>query len=301
MKCAKCGSELPEGTKQCPKCVAFNEFVDNQGTPQKPKPTVYIAIALGVVIVLALVVTVIASMSKKNVATAPAPSPKPPTDVVTAPKPNPSGGNVVTAPQPTPAPTVPSLPGATKPKPPADVVDYLNFVKRVEEHRQMLLKDTTDALTLAGTTQAQGLLRLIDMASDPNGKEAQDPLFEVRNELNRQYKNWLSTLEYFDKKPAPMECREFSGAYRNVLYRETMAIGTIAVSFNKVDITNPNDLQRLLSALKKMKRDPSIQRKIDEAADLADAKLTQLVSRYDMKKPFDVPREQGTSGSIMGF
>jgi hypothetical protein len=301
MKCAKCGSELPKVTKQCPKCGALNEFVDNQGTQHKPKPTVYIAIALGLVIALALVVTVIASMGKKNVATAPAPSPKPPTDVVTAPKPNPPEGNVVTAPQPAPAPTVPSLPSTTKPKPPADVVDYLNFVKRVEEHRQMLLKDTTDALTLAGTTQAQGLLRLIDMASDPNGKEAQDPLFEVRNELNRQYKNWLSTLEYFDKKPAPMECREFSGAYRNVLYRETMAIGTIAVSFNKVDITNPNDLQRLLSALKKMKRDPSIQRKIDEAADLADAKLTQLVSRYDMKKPFDVPREQGTSGSIMGF
>jgi len=301
MKCAKCGSDLPEGARQCPKCGTFNEFVDKQEAPQKPKPTVYIAIALGAVIALALVVTVIASMGKKNVATAPAPSPKPPTDVVTAPKPNPPGGNVVTAPQPAPAPTVPSLPSTTKPKPPADVVDYLNFVKRVEEHRQMLLKDTTDALTLAGTDQAQSLLKLIDMASDPDGKEAQDPLFDTKNELNRQYKNWLSTLEYFDKKPAPMECREFSGAYRNVLYRETMAIGAIAVSFNKVDITNPNDLQQLLSALKKMKRDPSIQRKIDEAADFADAKLTQLVSRYDMEKPFDVPREQGTSGSIMGF
>jgi len=46
---------------------------------------------------------------------------------------------------------------------------------------------------------------------------------------------------------------------------------------------------------------PSIQGGIDASADNADAKLTQLVSKYDMQKPFNVPREERTSGSIMGF
>jgi len=39
---------------------------------------------------------------------------------------------------------------------------------------------------------------------------------------------------------------------------------------------------------------------IDKAADDADAKLTTLVSNYDMEKPFDVPREK-KGGNIMGF
>ena len=99
-----------------------------------------------------------------------------------------------------------------KPKPPQAVVDYLNYVKTVEDHRQMLLKDTTNALTMSaagGTTQS--LLNLIDMASDPDSAQARDPLKDCKDELKRQYGNWLNTLSYFDKKPAPPECREFSG------------------------------------------------------------------------------------------
>ena len=180
-------------------------------------------------------------------------------------------------------------------------MDYLEFVKRLEAHRQMLLKDTTDAMSLSAGGQAQGMINLIDMAMDPDRAKAQDPLAETKKELSRQYSNWLNTITFFDKAPAPAECREFSGAYRAVIYNETKAIGDIAVSFNAVDITKLGDLSKLLGNLQKLKGDPRIQGNIDKAADDADAKLTQLTSNYDMKKPFDVPREQQGSGSIMGF
>jgi len=299
MRCAKCGLDLPQGTKTCPKCGNASEFVEQQA-PRNTKPIVYVAATLGAVIILALVVAVIASRGNKNVVTAPPPPPGPPESVVTGPPPAPTGGNVVTAPPANPAPSV-TPPGTQKPKPPQHVVDYLEFVKGVEKHRQMLLKDTTDALMLSATAQSQSLLSLIDMAMDPDGKAAQDPLADTKKELLRQYKNWYSTLEYFDKKAAPAECREFSGAYRDVLYQEAKVIGSIAGSFSKVNIMDPKDMQGLLSALQKMKRDRSIQENIDKSADNADAKLTQLVSNYDMEKPFSVPREEGTSGSIMGF
>lgn len=297
MKCAKCGNEAPQGTAQCPNCGG-REFVDAQ-VRQGTKPVVYVIAGLAAVIIIALVVAVIAG-GRKNVATAPPPSAGPANNVVTAPPPAPAGGNVVTAPPANPAPAT-TPPGATKPKPPPHVVDYLQFVKKVEEHRQMLLKDTTDALTLAGVSQAQSLMSLIDMASDPDSQQAQDPLADTKKELIRQQKNWVSTLQYFDKKAAPTECREFSGAYRDVLYREAKAITDIAASFSKVNIMDPKDMQNLLGALQKMKKDSSIQGGIDTSADNADAKLTQLVSNYDMEKPFNVPREERTSGSIMGF
>ena len=47
----------------------------------------------------------------------------------------------------------------------------------------------------------QALMDMIDMAADPEGKEARDPLADSKAELNRQYKNWLETLKYFDGKP----------------------------------------------------------------------------------------------------
>jgi hypothetical protein len=300
MQCAKCGLDLPSGVKNCPKCGNVNEFVS---APQgkKIKPIVYVIGALILVIaVSAVFAAVMAGRGRQNVTAAPGAT-TPPGNVVSAPPGEPNGGNVVSAPPGKPAPGDTTT-GVKKPKPPQDLVDYLEFVKKVEEHRQMLLKDTTDALMLSSSAgQAKSLISMIDMASDPEGKQMQDPLADVKKELGRQYKNWLSTLTYFDSRTAPDSCREFSGAYRQVLYSESKTIGEIAMSMNKVDMTSPDDMSKLLAVLQKMKRDPSIQAGIDQAADNADATLAKLVEPYDMVKPFDVPKEKQTSGNIMGF
>lgn len=301
MKCAKCGLDLPEKVRQCPKCGTTNEFTSSE-QPRKKKPIFWVLVGLAVVAVAAIAVAAImASRAKSTLVQAPSGTTKP-GNIVTAPAGTTQPGNVVTAPPAAPPPPAP-MPGAVrKPKPPKEVLDYLEFVKKVEEHRQMLLRDTGEALMLSSSAgQASTLLKMIDMAANPDSKVDLDPLKDAKNELLRQYKNWLSTLEYFDKKPAPNECREFSGAYRQLLVKETAAIGAIAQSLQRVNIMDPTDMARLLRELQKMKNDPTIQRNIDLAADTADAKLNELVAKYDMEKPFNVPREQQVSGSIMGF
>lgn len=297
MKCAKCGQDLPQGAKFCSSCGG-NEFVETQEAPRKVKPIVLVAVGLAAVIIIALVVAVIAG-GRKNVASAPPPAPGPAANVATAPPPAPAGGNVVTAPPANPAPAV-TPPGATKPKPPQEVVDYLAFVKKVEEHRQMLLKDTGDALTLMVAGQALSLEKMFDWLDEGKGGEIADPLADVKTETGRQYKNWLSTVRYFDGKAAPQECRAFSGAYRDLLVRQTTTIGQIVVTLNKIDLTKTQDMRSAATAMMAMKKDSSLQGGIDTAADNADAKLTQLVSQYDMEKPFKVPREE-SGGSIVGF
>jgi len=300
MNCARCGLDVPDGNNQCPKCgsVEFNK--PPAAEKKRISPMLYVIAALAVIAIAALAIYALGK--GKNPTSASAGVERRDANITTAPpgKPQPSG--IVTAPPGQPAPPDKTPPGVTKPKPPQEVVDYLAFVKKVEEHRQMLLKDTGEALMLqaAGGSTAKTLLDMIEWASDPNGKAARDPLADCKAELNRQYANWLETLKYFDNKPAPPECREFSGAYRAVLYNETKAIGDIAFNFNKVNVMNPDDMSRLLVMLQKMKADESIQANIDKAADEADAKLTALVSNYDMEKPFDVPREK-RGGNIMGF
>lgn len=302
MNCAKCGLDLPDGVRNCPKCGNVNEFAPQEVPAKKIKPVYYVIGALVVVILISGVFAALMAGKGRQTVTAVPGGVTPPGQITSVPPGEPSGGNVVSAPPGDPAGGDRGPADVKKPKPPQDLVDYLNFVKQVEEHRQKLLKDTTDALMLSSAAgQAKSLMSLIDMAMDPDGAEAQDPLADVKKELNRQYKNWLSTLTYFDSKTAPNSAREFSGAYRQVLYAESKAIGEIAVNLNKVDMTSPDDMSKLLAVLQKMKRDPSIQQGIDQATDSADAKLTQIASQYDMEKPFSVPREKQTSGSIMGF
>lgn len=297
MQCAKCGLDLPQGTSQCPQC-GTNEFVDK--APRKRiKPVYWAVIALALIAIISIAFAAI--MRTRGTITEAPPGYPPSGRLLSAPPGQPAEGNLTSAPPGVPAPaTTPAT--AAKPKPPQEVVDYLNHVKRVEEHRQMLLKDTGQALMLsAAGSHADSLLKLIDMAGDPQSKEAVDPLADTKKELERQYKNWLSTLQYFDTKTAPNQCREFSGAYRQVLYNETRTIGEISTQMSKVNVMDPKDMQHLLVVMQKMKNDPTIQANIDRSADNADAKLTQLVSNYDMEKPFDVPRESKTSGNIMGF
>lgn len=297
MKCAKCGLDLLQGTKQCPKCGLVNEFEQTPDAPKKkPSPLVYAIIGLAVVGLIALLVVMAGG---KNVTSAPGGVQRDDKSILAAPPGKPADSGIMAAPPGKPAPPDKTPAGATKPKPPQAVVDYLAYVKKVEEHRQMLLQDTGEALMLSSAAGG-GLMSMIDMAMDPEGKEAQDPLADSKKELNRQYKNWVQTVKFFDNKPAPPECREFSGEYRAVLYNEAKAIGTIAAGFNSVNITDPKDMSKLLGVLQKMKGDPSIQSNIDKSADNADAKLTALVSNYDMEKPFDVPREK-KEGNIMGF
>jgi hypothetical protein len=297
MKCAKCGLELLPGTKQCPKCGLVNEFEQTPEAPKKkPSPLIYAIIALAVVGLIALLIVMAGG---KNVTSAPGGVQRNDKSILAAPPGQPGPSGIVTAPPGKPAPPQKTPAGATKPKPPQELVDYLAYVKKVEEHRQMLLQDTGEALMLSAASGG-GLMSMIDMAMDPDSKKAQDPLAGSKTELNRQYKNWLQTLKFYDNKPAPAECREFSGEYRAVLYNETKAIGEIAAGFNSVNIMDSGDMSKLLNILQKMKRDPSIQANIDKSADNADAKLTALVSNYDMEKPFDVPREK-KEGNIMGF
>ncbi len=300
MKCSRCGLELPPGTRTCPRCGTVNEFVPAQA-PRKTKPLVYAIAGLGVIALLALLVVVFAGRQNRSVVPVP-PGAAGGGGLTTVPPGDGAGGGLTSVPPGASGPGSTGPGARRRPKPSQAVVDYLSFVKKVEEHRQKLLKDTTTALTLTATGGGtQGMLDMIDMAMDPEGEKAIDPLAATKKELNRQYKNWLSTLKYFDSRSAPPECREFSGAYREVLFREAKAIGDITVSFRSVDITNPDDMSKLLKTLQGMKNDASIQSDIDKSADDADAKLTKLVSNYDMEKPFDVPREQKTSGNIMGF
>lgn len=286
MNCAKCGLELPANTRQCPKCGSINEFEQAPVAAKKKNPLMYVIIGLGVVGLLALAIY---AMSNKNVASAPGGVERNDTNIATAPPGSPAPSGIVTAP---PGRALPEKtpPGVTKPKPPQEVLDYLAYVKKVEEHRQMLLDDNSEAVSIA----VQGVTGLSLGALEKD----QDPWAKVTNELDRQASNWQATVKYFDQKPAPAECREFGGAYRAVIASQAESTAKLATDLGGVDFSNTKDKTQVFGALSKMVG--TVQAPINKSIDGADEKLDNLVARYDMKKPFEIRREK-QGGSLLGF
>lgn len=298
MKCAKCGLDLPANTRQCPKCGSINEFEQAPAAPKKRNPMVFVVIGLALVGLLALGIY---AMSQRNLASAPGGVERNDANITTAPPGQPGEGGIVTAPPGKPGEPVKTPEGVKKPKPPQEVLEYLAHVKKVEEHRQMLLKDTSSAMLLAVGGQTRSYEAILDsLEGNSNSAEVSDPMADMRKEVSRQYGNWQATVKYFDQKPAPPECREFAGSYRAVLASETETIKRVVQITSKVDVTKGSSISEGLTAMLGMQKDPNLQASIDKSADDADAKLTALVSNYDMEKPFDVPREK-QGGSLLGF
>ena len=126
MNCAKCGLDLPDGVKRCPKCGKMNEF--EAAAPvsgRKLKPIHYVIASLAFIVLASLAfAAVMAARGNKSVTSAPGAAGHPAANVVGAPPGRPNGSGIMTAPPPKPAPPQTTPPGVTKPKPPQEVVDY---------------------------------------------------------------------------------------------------------------------------------------------------------------------------------
>ncbi|MFQ3549533.1 MAG: hypothetical protein SNJ70_07260 [Armatimonadota bacterium] len=260
----------------------------------------YILIAVLVIFAITIAIATYSSKDRSSLMFVDDSETSIPKNVVSAPSAEPPTGNVLNSPIGKNPPDDLALKDREKPDPSQELIDYLEFVKGVEAHRQKLLRDTARAQQLMGAGgQAQALLSMINWAMNPDGRDAIDPLADAKNELSRQHKNWEDMLRYYDKRIAPPEAREFSGLYRKVIVNQTAAIGAIAISFRNVNLSNIEDLQRLLSELQEIKADKSIQESIDNATEKADNALDSIVAFYDFKeKPFKVEKEKPGSSII---
>lgn len=295
MKCAKCGLDLPASTRQCPKCGLVNEVEQAPAAAKKKNPILFVLIGLAVVGLLALGIY---AMSSRNVASTPGGVERNDTNITTAPPGKPGPGGLVTAP-PGSAEPAKTPEGVARPKPPAEVVEYLNFVKAVEEVRcEIIVKSDLDKELLAEMSQVTA--KMFDIAGDADAPD-KAPLEGITDKLNRKAAAMLILLQTYDKAPAPVPCREFSGSYRKLLFAETKTIYGIAAGLGKVNASSNDEWQRYAAAAKDKQQDVDVQGASNGTlANESDASLTRLVSNYEMQKPFSVSPEE-PKGSLLGL
>ncbi|HUV05402.1 MAG TPA: zinc ribbon domain-containing protein [Armatimonadota bacterium] len=281
MRCTKCGQEVPSESRFCLSCgQPISTAYPDVPTSELPKKRIGIwAVLAGLCIVAALAVFLALK---------------------------PWGGKVtqvapVESPQHAPVVRVPPLPGAPqpsvlktdvknppldikkqeKPAPPADVVAYLEHLKRVEKMRQdVTAKELNDLVAKAPDLIAKAF------PFDEDFEESTAPR-ELTGQASRYTQEWQQISAYFLSARPPGACAVLAGKYYDAMREFIVFMGKFQEATNKLD----------LAKLKDIKRD---QVSVDERLDASDQELGRVCDQYGIEKSFAIRSDTGQT-PITGF
>lgn len=285
MKCIKCGSLIPEQSKFCMTCG--EPVVVKKEKPVMEKSPIKKRTSLIAMIIALLLVAIIASLIalkgrgdkllsasspdgiQSPVLRAPAVSGVPQPGLLQANAPNPASSGLLQADAANPP---------TKTGPPADVVAYLEHVKKVELYRQSMRLDLSPAMDML--TNAYSLKT-----------EADDEGFaQTQQTINEGYSKytlkWQQIVAYFNSVPPPEACKLLAGTYGDALSKYSSVMIKIQVSLGKKDIST-------LMALK-----GSAQKDVDTSLRNADAQVATVCKTYGITKTFAVEPDQGVDSLL---
>ena len=281
VKCDKCGQEVPSESKFCLSCgqpvSAARADLQPSGLPRR---RLGIAAAVAGLCIVAAAATVLALKPWGGKVTQVEPVPNPQhAPVVKAPTlPNPPQPSVLDTDVKNPPL---NLKKEEKPGPPADVIAYLEHLKRVEKLRQdVTAKELNDLVAKAPDLIAKAF------PFDENFEESATPR-EMSGEASRFTQEWQQISAYFLSVRPPEACASLAGKYYDALREFIMFMGRFQEATNKLDVAK----------LKDIKRD---QVSVDQKLSSADQELAQVCNQIGMEKTFTIQSDTGQT-PITGF
>lgn len=287
MKCAYCGTALPENANFCMGCgrpltgVAGQASVSapQSGAPRSGKAK-WLGIAVGVLLLMALafvVGTQSGLLTQARVSKPEAPS------VLEAQPPKVEAPSVLEA-QP-PKVDAPAVVQAESPKPPPQhILNWLEHLRRTEEQRRRMERNIAPVMSML--VQAM-VARAAAMGGIAQGdlEKAEADYEREREKLRQGYqqreREWAQLLRYFQSVPPPPECQTLADAYFAGLSQYITTITQI-----ERDLVE-NDVGGLTSLL------GSAQSDLDARFARADEELTRVCEQYGIRKYFSIGA-QGT-------
>jgi hypothetical protein len=298
MKCARCFAEVPAKSPVCLRCHTPVLVSPNSRTlppnsqPFGPtradnRPLWIITILLCLAVVGMILSFALGRMTQKpaqdgNGPLVQAPGQANPGGLVQAP-----GDVRPTAPiqapqgvQPTQPPVAPA--GNANP---AEIDDYLKFLKEVEARKQRLIsKQMADELMMLN--QAKGLSATID-ENDYNNT------FKNTNEnMTRNAQEWDQLSTFFNSRQPPAACVDLRNKYFDHLGKIQAAIFEVNSLMSQVQ-SNPSEALHKLTA---MQGKTSIE--VDSAIQAADDALYDVCKKYNLRKEFEIKGDSGSGGAF---
>lgn len=184
----------------------------------------------------------------------------------------------------TPLPSGPPVMGAQA-KPgitaPAEVLDYLDFLGKIEAQRIVLKNNVNGALGMLGA--AKGM----EGATEPDQQQG------AKSQINSGYTDytaqWQNLVSQFQSTQPPPECEELANDYDRLLTDYASYISQIQVAMQNKDLNTLMSLQGTAGV------------QINTDAATADTALSTLCQKYGIQKPFNIPPDSGGAGtSLLG-
>jgi hypothetical protein len=306
MKCPRCMTELPGQAQFCLKCgtpVAAAPAVPHSNVtmsrpvaaarpfavePPRSRKGLYAAIAA---VVLLLAVAAFFGLRRGNVVTASGRTPEGSRIMDT------SGRIGRTAPLTTSAGT----PGPA-PLDPADVIDYIAFLRDIERERVTLVKNYSGQLLALEPVLSAGHMQAYMQPDEQSTKDkfsqAEDLPRQKMTELNQR---WDALAQRFRTKTPPQACQQLAADYYQALGSSQRAYVTVSGKLMQAMADAQTDPGKAMSAVGELQ---AIGAKESAEADTwfnkSDEELARTCDKYRIKKDFDI-KPDGGSASPFGI
>ncbi len=187
--------------------------------------------------------------------------------------------------------------GVPEQGPPADVVDYLAFLKEIERQRVALRgRHTGEVLRLSTTMTAGNLTAEMSENPEQGHKKTYD---EFQATMQRVNTEWQALNAQFLQRQPPASCASLRDKYYDMLGKSAASISKVMSAVSQA--LGPNgDPQRALQTLSGMDGSGpgSASHDITLACQGADEALAAVCDKYRLHKDFDIKDDNG--GGLSG-
>lgn len=286
MKCSKCGNEIPPQSRFCLSCGA-------PVTPPAPAPRPTVPRAelpkkrlglwaglagLAVVAIIALALSIFAGKGRVMDTNSPDGSQSPVMNTRQGPG-LPQSGVLNTN---SPEPFVPMDPGQ---QPPQEILQYLEFLKSIDQ-RRLALQDQEKVILYAlikksAVDPLKQMLKEMDESDAGDAPEQGDS--EVQREMTDLPQQWSALLSDFNSVTPPEACRQLAWQYSNALGSVSSSAVDILTMVSKQDLAGVQMLTGQSA-------------NIDNSLEAADGELGSVCRQYGIKKTYTITSDRGVAG-----
>ena len=283
MKCSKCGNEIPSQSRFCLTCgesIISNRTTNISEAPESRKKKTGLWAAITGLAIVAIILALKLHGMRVTQAT-PVPNPQQ-TPVVNAvpipggPQPNVLDTNVEKTPE-------------EKPEPPADVVAYLEHLKKVEQTRMALQEREISTLSVILTKRfGDQWTRILKWSEDEDNTEDAErtPQEEISRDLSALSRDWQLLARYFLSVQPPAGCQDLYTKYYSFLIDVISTMGKLQ------DLAVKGDLNVMQMQGKSGH--------IDEKLISADQELAKVCNQYGIDKSFSIQSDSSQT-PLLGF
>lgn len=167
-------------------------------------------------------------------------------------------------------------------QPPADIIDYLKHLQRIELQRQAMQRDLTPAFN--------AFVNAMAMRATLDDQEFQQRMGAVQQAPQDYSQRWVQLSQLFESKQPPPACQALHESYRKMLASTIAYMTKVYLALHQAQ-TDPNAALQVLSQMQ-----GTASADIDTQILQANLELQQVLDRYDLRKEFPGFTISGDSG-----